>query len=396
MSQFRQLRPDDIPAITALVRDVSFPQRSEAGWHWAFFENPEQDDLPAGYGAFRDGRLVSMIGLQTRRYHFGRSTIVAASGHTFISSRAGRGAGFRLAKMTLSDDRYAAVYTLNANAPAGRFYKRMGLKPWLGHRARKTMEWPIHSVTFAAGRALSMVARTEGGYRRLTAREWFCSGPRALDRGVKNDPSIVRLDPARPDHADLISRFDRALHTSHYIAPVRSADVYAYQTNDPDAPDRTALFGFVEDDRLVGLMQAVMTKPNSFEPAELQIIDLAHLPDRDGARIIPPLIRTARSLAYRHRLSRIRLHLSDRFEPVCFHATGPRYERTLAYDAAHATFAKGMEQLQARWSPTGFEGDFFFALRTLPERRKRAETSTGLKRSPGGASFTERRRSLSS
>ncbi|MEQ9316192.1 MAG: hypothetical protein RLN72_10080, partial [Henriciella sp.] len=356
---------------------------------------PGQADLPAGFGAFRDGQLVSMIGLQARRFHFGRSTVLAASGHSFISGKAGRGAGFRLAKMALSDERYAAVYTLNNNALASRFYKRMGLQPWLGPRARKTMEWPVHSVTFAAGRALSLFARTENGYSSLAAREWFRSGPRALDRGIRNEPEIVRLDPTRPDHADLIERFDRALHASHYIAPLRSADVYAYQMKDPDAPNRSALFGFIEDDRLVGLMQAVMTKPNSFEPAELQIIDLAHLPDRDGARIIPPLIRTARRLAYQHRLSRIRLHLSDRFEPVCFHGTGFRYERTLGYDAAHASFAKGMEQLQARWVPTGFEGDFFFALRTIPERRKRPHKSALLEPARGGSAFTERRRPVS-
>lgn len=392
MTEYRDLRPEDIPQITALVKAAGFPRRSEAGWHWAFFENPEQADLPAGYGAFRDGQLVSMIGLQARRFHFGRSSVLAASGHTFISSKSGKGAGFRLAKMALSDDRYAAIYTLNNNALASRLHKRLGLQPWLGAPARKMMEWPVHSVTFAAGRALSRIARNPNAYRRLTSREWFQSGPRALDRAVTLPPSVVRLDPSRGRDTELINRFDRALHTSHYVAPVRAAEVYAYQMNDPDAPGRAALFGFIENDSLAGLMQAVVAKPNAFEPAELQIIDLKHLPDRDGARIIPPLILTARSMAHRHRLSRIRLPLSDRFEPVCFQGTGLRYERALSYDAAHAKFARSMEQLQARWVPTGFEGDFFFALRTLPERRKQYRSSASVEAAQAGSAFVERRR----
>ncbi|MGB3624196.1 MAG: GNAT family N-acetyltransferase [Henriciella sp.] len=394
MTDHRELRPGDIPEIVAHVREAGFPQRSEAGWRWALFDNPEQDGLPAGHGAFKDGRLVSMLGLQTRRFHFGGSTIVAASGHTFISSEPSRGAGLILARKVLADERYAAIYTLNNNARSSRFYERLGLSPWLGPHARKWMEWPVHSVTRAAGLALSRLARHDGLYKQLSGREWFQSGPRALGRMPGMSGPVVRLTPSRAEDAKLIDAFDRAVHSAHSIAPVRTADVYAYQMNDPDAPGRTALFGLMREDRLEGLMQVVMSKPNAFEPTELQIIDLKHLPGCDGALIIPPLVQAARQLARRHRLSRVRLPLSDRFEPVCFEGTGLRYERAAKHDAAHAIFAKGVEQLERRWVPTGFEGDFFFALRILPERRRHRVRSPSQEVAQAGSAFVERRRPI--
>lgn len=397
MAEYRELVPEDIPGIVRLVRETGFPERSEKGWHWALFENPEQGDLPAGYAAEKDGQLVAMIGLQARKFHYGKSEVAAASGHTFISNAKGRGAGFALAKRALDPTKYAAIYSLNNNELAGRFHKRVGLEAWLGSSARKRMEWPVHSMTMAAGLVLSRLGRSEKMYQRLSAIEWFQAGARDVPKSAKPFGNVIGLDPANAHDADLIDAFDARIALAHHVSPVRKASTYAYQMSDPDAPRRSGLFGLVTEDGLEGLMQVIITKPNAFEPAELQIIDLDHLPGRDGARIVPLLINAARHVASKLRLSRVRLPYSDRFEPICFEGTGARFERRASYDTAHGRFAKGVEQLRNHWVPTGFEGDFYFALRVLPERRKsvqRKGPSPSLSQG-ARAGFTERR-SLSS
>ena len=390
MTTYRELVPSDVQGVVDLANACGFPPRSREGWHWALFENPEQGDLPCGYVAERDGTIIAMIGTQARSFHYGNQRILAASGHTFISSKAGRGSGFTLARKTLANDRFAAIYSLNNNEVAGRFYKRMGLTSWLGPNGRKRLEWPVRPVTMAIGMALSRLARRQCVYVRLSGNEKHAGSARSLTR-LQNLPSgIVWLNPSGARDADMIRAFDKGLARAHPIAPVRSPEVYAYQQRDPDAPGRSALLALVAEDAIESLMQVIITKPNAFEPAELHIIDLEILPGCDGARVIPPLIRTARSLARQHRLSRVKLPYSDRFEEVCFDGTGVRIRRQLSYDCAHGRFAKGVEELEKRWVPTGHEGDFFFALRVTPDRRKARKVNTA-KRSQTANGFVERR-----
>lgn len=368
MISLRKLTPNDVPAIAGLVRAAGFPVRSEAGWQWALFQNPEQADVPAGWGAFRDGQLAAMIGLQARTFNVDGKALKVAGGHTFIASGAGRGAGLSLARKALQTDGLAAVYSLNNNALAGRLHKKIGLDAWLGSAGRQRMEWPVHSATMAAGHVLSRLARSDWWYSVLSQSERFGSGARTLPERRPHTPDLVRLDPACADDAKLIDEFGDAIRRSHRAAPERTAAIYAYQLADPDAPGRIALFGYVRGGQLEGIMQLAVTKPNAFEPAEIDIIDLETRPGCDAMRIVPPLIREARTLARHARLSRLRLPFSDRFEPVCFHGTGARFSRTHAHDPAHAAFSDGMDRLRHNWTPTGFEGDFYFALRIAPKR----------------------------
>ncbi len=368
MISLRKLTPNDVPGIVQLVRSAGFPARSEAGWRWALFGNPEQGDVPPGWAAERDGRLVAMIGLQGRDFRIDGCAIKAASGHTFISGPEGRGAGLSLARRALRTDGVAAAYSLNNNALAGRFHKKIGLEAWLGHSGRTRTEWPVHSATMLAGLAMSRIARGENGYALLSRTEWFRSGAHSLPHRRPHAPQLVRLDPSRAEHAMMIDDFGRATCRAHRASPVRSAKTYAYQMADPDAPGRVALIGQVSDGVLEGLMQLAVTKPNAFEPSEVEVIDLETRPGLDAARIVPALIREAKTLARHARLSRVRLPFSDRFEAVCLDGTGARFTRAHGHDPAHAAFRSGMESFRANWTPTGFEGDFFFALRMAPKR----------------------------
>ena len=366
MISIRALRPDDIRAVMKLVAEAGFPSRSAEGWHWAFFENPDQAGFPEGLVAERDGRIISMIGLQTRTFSMSGRTVPVTCGHTFISSHDGRGAGFALAKRALAGEGAAATYSLNNNAAAGTFHKRIGLSAWLGRDGRKRLEWPVHTVTVAAGAALSRLARNEETYEWLSRREWFTGAPASLSRFLPMDGAIRALDPADREDAALIDDFSATVCACHRAAPVRSAHTYAYQLADPDAPGRVALLGIMGRSGLDGLIQLAITKPNTFEPAELGIIDLEVLPGADQARIVPQLVRAALSITRHARLSRLRLPFSERFEPICFEGTGLRLTREQSYDMAHALFQDPDGPLASDWAPTGFEGDMFFALRLAP------------------------------
>ena len=366
MISIRAVRPGDVNAIAKLVKGAGFPVRSAEGWHWALFENPEQGGLAPGLVAERRNTLVAMIGLQARRFHVNGRLQTAICGHTFISGPDGRGAGFALARRALQTHGGSAIYTLNNNAIAGDFHKRIGLEAWLGPHGRERIEWPIHSMTMAAGRMMTRLARDEAIRDWLVRREFFGGAPRRLERALPARGKILPLDPLRRGDGDLIEEFNMAAHMGSRAVPDRSADVYAYQMSDPDAPGRIALLGLEGKDGLDGLIQLAITKPNSFEPAELEIIDLTVRPGIDPAIVLPPMINAAKTVARNARLSRLKLPFSNRFEDVCYSGTGLRFVRKSQHDPAHAAFGPDCTGLQTDWSPSGFEGDLFFALRIPP------------------------------
>ncbi|WP_084420116.1 GNAT family N-acetyltransferase [Henriciella litoralis] len=363
MSSIRPLKPDDIPAIAQLIARAGFPKRSHDGLHWAFFGNPQQGDIPAGLLKEKEGKPVAMIGLQARDFKIDGQLEKAVVGHTFISSPEGRGAGFILARKALKTPGIAAIYSLNNNALAGRFHKKIGLTAWLGEAGRKRMEWPIRPITMAKGLALSGLARKEKLYDRLSKREFFKVRFDRLDHYSLSQPLTQFLAPETPHHAALINEFGRHVGDGTTVSPVRTGEVYAYQMADPDAPGRIALIGLNEGRSLSAIMQVALTKPNSFEPAELEVIDLETVPGCDPARLIQTLIREAQSIARQAGLSRVRLPLATRFPDKVFSHTGLKLSRRFSYDPAHAWFADETGEMAKNWTPTGFEGDFFFALR---------------------------------
>lgn len=371
MTAIRPITPEDIPAVTRLVGEAGFPARSEEGWQWVLFGNPEQDGIPPGLAAERGGRLVAMIGLQTRRFMASGKPVNAVCGHTFISGADGRGAGFALARRALRQYGSTAIYSLNNNAIAGTFHKKIGLKAWLGAAGRVRMEWPVRPISMMAGHILTRLARHDAIYEWLSEKELFTGTPLIPDIIPGDDEGIIRLRPHDALHARLIDDFGRAVCAEGIAAPIRSAMTYDWQMRDPDAPGRTTLLGLVAHDGLDALIQLVVTKPNSFEPPELEISDMAVRPGLDQAGIVPRLVRIARKIADNANLARVRLPYSSRFEPACYRQTGFRVKRHCAHDPAHAAFNDETGSLATGWAPTGIEGDMFFALRIAPERQGR-------------------------
>ncbi|MEE2878964.1 MAG: hypothetical protein VX593_08165 [Pseudomonadota bacterium] len=366
MISIRTIRPGDVNAVAKLVKDAGFPVRSAEGWKWAFFDNPDQGDIPAGLVAERRGRLVAVIGLQARQFTAHGRDLTAICGHTFISGIDGRGAGFALARRALQSHGGAAIYTLNNNALAGDFHKRIGLSAWLGPRGRERIEWPIHSVTMAAGHVMTRLARNEDIYDWLSKRELFRGGPSTLEKALPMRGKVLALNPVRQGDAGLIDDLNAACRMGYRAVPNRAASVYGYQMADPDAPGRIALLGLEGRNGLDGMIQLAITKPNAYEPAELEVIDLAVRPSMDPAIAVPMLINASKSVARNARLSRLKMPFSARFESVCYAGTGLRFARTMPYDLAHAAFLPEGAALQQDWSPSGFAGDLFFALRVPP------------------------------
>lgn len=369
MIEIRPLQESDLPGIVSLVERAGFPARSAEGWHWALFQNPEQGDLPAGFCAVRNGELVSMIGLQARTFQVKGAPMSAICGHTFISSPEGRGAGFRIARRALALPGLKAIYSLNNNAAAGAFHKRIGLGAWLGDSARERLEWPVRPMTMAAGLVLSRLARKEAVYDWLSRREWL-GAPRSSLAGHKLDRRDVRsLDPADIGDSALIDQFGRAVTETEGAAPLRTAAAYRFQMSDPDAPGRSALLASISDGRIDGLCQLVLSKPNTFEPVELVIADLALRPGAERADVFASLVDAAHELARKTGAARFRLPFSSRFSEQDLAKARRPLRRKSRYDSAHAMFRDEGEALARDWHPTGFESDFHFALRTVPSAR---------------------------
>lgn len=377
MISIRWLTQTDIPAITELVKRAGLPERSEAGWRWALFSNPQQGALPPGLVAERNGKLVSMIGLQARDFTVECRRTKAINGHTFISSPEGRGAGFSLARKALKIEGYEAVYSLNNNAGSSRFNESLGLSAWLGQRGRHQVIWPVQPAKSAIGAAMSRFARSEAGHALLARHEWFQHDIPPLEQFVPDGAGLFLLDLRLTQHRQLVDAFGESVSLFKAAAPVRNADIYAHQAADPDAPGHTVLIGRKGTNGLEALAQVTLTKPSAFEPAELMITDLEVSPGTDAAQAIPDMINGIRQMARQARLSRVRLPFAGRFEPVCFAGTGAHVGRDLAYDPAYARFKRGATTLAGHWTPTGFEGDLSFALRTIPVAgQKSGETAT--------------------
>ena len=116
-------------------------------------------------------------------------------------------------------------------------------------------------------------------------------------------------------------------------------------------------------------MQVILTKPNAFEPAELEITDLEVHPAAARAETLADLVGKACKLAKTAGAARLRLLYAGRFSSDDLKKTGFRLARQYGYDPAHASFAPGMEGFAGKWQPTGFEGDFHFALRVAPQTK---------------------------
>lgn len=375
MTKIRTLEEADLPGVVSLVQRAGFPHRSAEGWRWALFGNPEQGDLPAGLCAVRGGELVSMIGLQARTFLVDGKQVQAVSGHTFISAPEGRGAGFRLARRALALPGLTAIYSLNNNALAGMFHKRIGLGAWLGPDGRERFEWPVRPLTMTIGLVLSRLARHEPFYDRLSRRERFAQPNRRLEDHDACDDRVRMLDPSDSGDAALIDSFGHAAAKAERASPLRTADIYRFQMADPDAPGRTALLAAFSGDRIDGLCQLILSKPNAFEPLELVATDLVLHPEADRAASLSALVRSARTLARRSGAARLRLPFTARFSKDDF-ADAPRpIRRQSRYDSAHGFFASGGHALQEHWVPTGYESDFFFALRIPPSAHARGAGS---------------------
>ena len=377
MTEIRTIQPNDLPQVMDLVEKVDFPHRSEAGWHWALFENPQQGDIPPGFVSEVDGKVVSIVGMQARDFCCDGERLKAATGHTFISDKNARGTGAPLAHRAITWPGIASLYTLNNNARSAGLYKKLGMGAWLSEAGRSRTEWPVRPLAMAAGLGFSRLARADRFYDALSSREWF-NGRSASLRQIAVDllADEDRLDPDNATDAALIDSFNASICRAKSVAPVRTAAFYAYQMADPDAPGRSALLTARDGNRILGLMQVFLTKPNAFEPAELEITDLEVHPDAPRSRTIGHLVRNARKIARAAGAGRLRLLLSGRFSREDLSQTGYHFQRRYSYDPAHASFGDGMEHFSEGWTPTGFEGDFHFALRVAPDPKARRGAAT--------------------
>ena len=125
--KIRPVTPADIPDIARLTVERGFPPRSETGWQWVLFNNPEQAHSPSGYVIESDGQVVAFLGGMGHRLHGTGTAGFVVAAHTFVSDFSSPGHGPRLIRHGFKHTEFDATYTLHNNALSAIIYKRFGL-----------------------------------------------------------------------------------------------------------------------------------------------------------------------------------------------------------------------------------------------------------------------------
>jgi len=357
--EIRPVSPDDIPAITRIVRDCGFPERSEAGWHWVLFENPDQDGIPSGWVCERDGTIVAFVGNFASRYRIGERMLRAAIGHTLVTDlSAGRQAGITLARHGLRQSGVDVYSTLNNNGVSARILPRIGAAPWLGEAGRVWLEWPTAPLRIAATQLQKRL------HRPAPDRERF---DRAFDLGldVADRPAPrVTVEPLdRLDDVDLARLSGRLAETGQAVR-LFDRERLDYRRRDPD---RAGGLDYLLA-RIGGvpalLAGTLLTKPSADGLEHVEIVDWLGVDDEDGIAAQIAVLRHILSRARRARVAKVRMHFPRAVPEAVTQAGGWCLTRELDYDPCHVQFRDNA--MRQAWTPRPGDTDYFFASRTPP------------------------------
>lgn len=355
----RPVRPDDIPAITRIVRDCGFPERSEAGWHWVLFENPDQDGIPSGWVCERDGVVVGLIGNFASRYRIGERTLRAAIGHTLVTDlSAGRQAGITLARHGLRQTGVDVYSTLNNNGLSARILPRIGAAPWLGEAGRVWLEWPTAPLRIALTRLQKALHRLPPDRERFS--RVFELG---LDTADRPAPRVTVEPLDKVDDVDLARLSGRLAETGQAVR-VFDRERLDYRRRDPD---RAGGFDYLlaRIDGVPALLAGtLLTKPSADGLEHVEIVDWLGVDDEDGIAAQIAVLRHILSCARRAGVAKVRLHFPRAVPEAVTKAGGWCLTRQLDYDPCHVQFRD--DAMRQAWTPRPGDADYFFAYRTPP------------------------------
>lgn len=360
-------QPEHLEGFIELNRLCGFPERSAAGWHWVFFENPDQDDEPPGYVFFRKGEMAGVVGTHRRIYRRRDEMMTMASGHTLISDLKVPGTGFKLARHVVGANGCDAINTMNNNALSAPIYPRIGMMPWRGERGREYLEYPVDWPRLLASNGLN---RLTGLGLRLPSfgRERLSSRLRSFE-DIYHAGGLDRIDPFDPMSAMQLDDFNTGLQSGDAYVMNRSADVWRYRLSDPDYHACSGLFAFKAAGRIKGLLAVSLSKEAPFSTGTLEIEDIAILPGEE--RVREACLLAVADIAEACHVARARWRvLPDDLDVSQLKGWVLRQRE---YDTCHA---KAPTSLLSNLHISPADGDFFFALRRPDKFRSVSQTET--------------------
>lgn len=351
--EIRIVDAGDLPDVSRLVRQCGFPDRTEQGWAWVLFANPDQGETPPGWVYLHEGRVLAFVGNFIMPYRFEGQTLRLATGHTLVTDLHGprRHAGMKLMRHAREQPGVAAYLTLNNNKVSAPLLPRIGLEPWLGRSACRWTEWITNPLRL-------MLGKLPGGH---PAAERF-ERPLLLDfesTGRARAFEIVPLSAAAG--ADFA-----ALTGSGRMTRAVSSDQLQYRVSDPD---RTGGIGYrvcLSDGRVMALAGLSLTKPAPDRLDLVEVIDWMAADGEAGRAAQIALLHDCLRLTRDSRAAKLRLHYPDAVHPDALKAAGWHLERHCAHIPCHGDLRSPALRT---WCPGPGDTDFFFSLRTPPTCR---------------------------
>ena len=360
--KIRPVTPADIPDIARLTVARGFPPRSEAGWQWVLFNNPEQAHSPAGYVIESNDQVVAFLGGMGHHLHgTGTSGFVVAA-HTFVSDLSSPGHGPRLIRHGFKHTDFDATYTLHNNALSAIIYKRFGLSAVWQAGGRQYLKKRRHWASIFFSAVLRRLAKLSVIDTALSKREWLSKRPK---KGLTPlTDQVHRIDPFNSEDAQAIDTFNQALAASDKIIGSRAARIWQYRLGDPDRSVPTELFAMFDDKGIAAMLATSVSKDDHLSVVTLDIEDLVFRPGCE--KHLEALLRQSTKCARHARAARIMWRvLPPNLDMATADYLGFK-ARPRRYDSCH--FGGGPDWNPLEWELSPFDGDFWFALRRPPAR----------------------------
>ena len=358
----RPVTPEDIPAIVRLTSMNGFAKRSEAGWNWVLFQNPEQAHSPAGYVVESNGEVAAFLGGAGHRLHGTGTDGFVVAAHTFVSDLSSPGHGPRLIRHGFKHTEFDATYTLHNNAYSAIFYKRFGLAAIWKASGRQYLKKRLRWGSIFLSAALRRLAKIGAFEKLLAKREWLATKSKSGGAPLAN--RVRQLDPFNIDDAAAIDAFDQQLAKSGKIIGTRAAKIWQYRLRDPDRKVPTSLFALEDDDGIAAMLATSITKDDKLSVVTLDIEDLVFRPGSEHH--LETILTQATKCARHARAARIMLRvLPLNLDIATADSLGFR-ARPRDYDSCHFGGDPSWNPLE--WELSPFDGDFWFSLRRPPAK----------------------------
>ena len=349
-----------IDEIVVLNDICGFPQRSAGGWRWALFDNPQQGDLSSGFVFLQDEKVVGFTGRQRRLLFRQGETITYACGHTTLTNLKNPGVGFRLLRHSIGANPCEIGATLNNNALSAPIYPRLKFPAWLGENGRYFAERVLNYSKTTVSAALRWLADEDVGadveHFPYQAELAFAK----MELG-----GFRRIDPEAEQCAADLDEFHDAMRDGPLFQADRSSKTWRHRCADPDAQDVMHLFASYAGGRIEALLAMSITKETERHPATGEIEDMAIRP---GVSVQPEdLLVAAETFGRAAKLAKMKLrYMRGVTEPGYFPNSNWRL-RKKNFDCIHGRASD--ERFLKDWSLGPIDGDFYFALRRIPQKQ---------------------------